>query len=361
MPELPLSNLSVYQVRPTIRIGTQSYAQVDELIIGMELTEQEGGLSALELRFTNVASDLQGEADLAFDDNSILHLGAEITLYAGDQESPKEIFQGIITGIEAEFPEKDAPELLVLAEDRLQQARMARRTEIYTDISLADLGQTIANRLGLQPVITGLSEKVGTWVQLNESDLAFLRRLVIRYDSDVQIVGKELHLSPRADVRRGTQTLDLHSQLRKARVIADLANQVTEVTVTGWDALQGQRVSGNSRGSHLNPGTGNTGAQIMQSAIGDRPHHIGHLAVTTLTEAQAIAEAAFDDRARRFVCLIGTAEGNPALRVGTEVTVTGLGNRFDNTYYIVKACHRYDLLQGYETDFKAECAYWRGQ
>jgi hypothetical protein len=28
---------------------------------------------------------------------------------------------------------------------------------------------------------------------------------------------------------------------------------------------------------------------------------------------------------------------------------------------VVRACHRYDLLKGYETDFVAECAYWGGR
>ncbi|PZO43948.1 MAG: hypothetical protein DCF15_22350, partial [Phormidesmis priestleyi] len=53
----------------------------------------------------------------------------------------------------------------------------------------------------------------------------------------------------------------------------------------------------------------------------------------------------------------GTAEGNPSLRVGTYTKLSGLGDRFSNTYYIVRTCHRFDVQRGYETDFEAECAY----
>ena len=91
-----------------------------------------------------------------------------------------------------------------------------------------------------------------------------------------------------------------------------------------------------------------------------RTHHVAHLAVSTDAEAQALADAAFDERARRFLCLEGTAEGNPAIRVGTWVQIQEMGDRFDNTYYVVQSCHRFDLTQGYETDFVAECAYWGG-
>jgi phage protein D len=310
------------------------------------------------VRVSNIASDPQGGANLAFEDDQILKLGAAIALYSGDENAPREIFQGMITALEADFPNQSPPELVVLAEDVFQQARMARRTKIYEDAMIADLSKQFANLLNLTPVITGFTDNIGTQVQMNESDLAFLRRLLNRYDGDMQVVGRELHISPRDDVQRGTVELALHNQLRTARVLADLAHQVTEVTVSGWNADQGQRISSSSRGAHLGRGAGWTGAQVLQSTIGDRSHHIGHLAVTSNREAQAVADAAFDHRARQFLCVEATAEGNPAVRVGTQVRLTGMGDRFDNTYYVVKACHRYDVIRGYETDFTAECAYW---
>lgn len=361
MTEVALSNLAVYSARPTIRIDTQAYAKVNELLIGMEMTEREGGMSALEMRLSNVASDPQGGADLAFEDDDILKLGATIIVYSGDETAPQEIFRGIITAVEAEFPELDPPELVILAEDVFQQARMTRRTKTYEDIAISDLASELADTLGLTPVITGYTDPIGTRVQLNESDLAFLRRLLTRYDGDLQVVGEEMHVSPRADVRRGEVTLALHSQLRSARVTADLADQVNKVTVSSWDAIQGQRVDGSSSATALGPGSGKTGADILRNAIMERNHHVSHMAVTTSEEAQALADAMFHERARRFVCVSGTAEGNPALRVGSHVALTGLGPRFDNTYYVVQACHRWDVHTGYETDFKAECAYWGGR
>ncbi len=361
MPETSLSNNTVYIARPTVRVDTQEYPKVSELIQAMEMTEQQGGLSSLELRVSNVASDTDGEADLAFEDGRILRLGAEISIYAGDETAPQEIFQGVITGLEADFPEEGPPELVVLAEDSCQQARMARRTQIYADVSLAELATEIANRLSLTPVITGFRDRIGIQVQLNESDLAFLRRLLQRYDGDLQVVGTELQVSPRGEVRRGELELELHSQLRRAKVLADLAHQVTEVTVSGWNPIQGRRVTASSQGIAAGLGTGRKGAQLLQEAIGDRIHHIGHLEVSSEAEAQALADTAFDERARRFVVVEGTAEGNPALRMGSYLSLTGLGERFDNSYYVIRACHRFDLMRGYETDFEAECAFWGGR
>lgn len=359
-PETLATGNAVYSARPTVRIDTRSDERVAGLLRGMEMTEQEGGLSALELRLGNIAGNPQGGADYPFEADDLVRLGASIAVYAGDEGSPQEIFRGVITGLEAEFEEDAAPELVVLAEDRLQQARLARRTATYDEMSVADIARRVAGGLGLTPRISGLGRPCGVQVQLNESDLAFLRRLLARYDADAQVVGDELHVSPRGDVRRGALSLELGSQLRRARVAADLAHQVTAVTVTGWDPEQGSRVDARSVGAALGPGSGSDGARVLGRALGERVHHVGHLAATTQAEADAIAAAAFDARARRFLHVEGTAEGNPALRVGSHVALAGLGRRFDNTYFVTYACHRWDEERGYQTDFEAECAFWGG-
>jgi len=356
MAEPELSTMAVYSAKPTVRIDTEEHTEINELTIGMQITESEGGMSTAELRLSNVPEE-SGAEGLAFDDNSIVTLGAKLAIYAGDETGPQEIFRGTITAFEMNFPEYTPPEIVVLAEDVFQQARMERRTQVYEEMTISDLADELAGRLNLSAVVTGFTDDIGTWVQLNESDLAFMRRVLARHDGDLQVVGDELHVSPRADVQRGTLDLELHSQLRSARAFVDLAHQVTEVTVAGWDAAQGERVTGTSTGANGLPGSGTTGAELLSDAIVDRSHHIGHLAVKTSAEAQALADAAFDQRARRLVCIEATAEGNPMLRVGTHVTLAGLGNKLSNTYYVTRARHSWDTEHGFETLFEAECGF----
>ena len=359
MAETQPSRDSAYRGRPTVRIDEGENRKVSDLINAFRVTEREGGLSSLELRLVNfTAPDDAGSApDLAFEDERDLKLGSKIKLYAGDEVNPREIFRGVVTGLEAEFPEAGPPEMLVLAEDALQLARMARRTKVHADVALSELANDVAGQLSLTPRVTGLGDSIGTQVQMNESDLAFLRRLLARYDADLQVVGSELHVSPRKDVQRGTVELTLHSQLRNVHFSVDLADQVTEVTTSGWDPAQGKRVAGSSQGVNLGPGGGRSGAQLLRDALAARSEHVNHPTVITDGEASALADAAFDRRARRFVCAHGTAEGNPLVRVGSTLTLGGMSQRFNNTYYVVSACHRFDSTHGYQTDFEAECAY----
>src|SRR5688500_3570672 len=162
----------------------------------MVMNEQEGGLSSLELRFSNSASLTSGSAEYAFDAGGDLALGAELVIGAGDSSAPVEIFRGIVTGLEGVFDQDAPPELIVLAEDGLQKLRCKRRTKVYEDQSIADIARAIAGDHGLTPQIDGCSQNFGTQVQLNETDLGFLRRLLARVDADLQIVGTDLQISP---------------------------------------------------------------------------------------------------------------------------------------------------------------------
>ena len=358
MAETSVSQRAIYTARPTLRLSGQEDKRLSELLISMKMNEHEGGMSALELHLSNWASTRDGGAEAAFDASSKLRLGAEIQVYAGDETEPREIFRGKVSALEAEFKTGVPPELSVLAEDALQQARLERRSKVYTDQSPAGIVRAIAGDLGLTPVITGLSAPTATWAQYNESDLAFLRRLLSRFDADLQIVGTELHVSPRGDVQRGVIELALYSQLARARVTADLAGQVTGVTVRGWDAAAGSAVKAETTsGTHIGPGSGKDGASVLRETFGERSEHIGHFAVASEAEATALTQAAYDRRARRFFTVDGTAEGNARLRVGCHVKISGLGAPYDNTYYVSRACHLYDMRQGYRTDFTGECAY----
>jgi phage protein D len=357
VPEQSLSPLALYNARPTVRINGAEKERVTGLLTAIEMTEHEDGLSTLELRMNNIASDASGQSDYAFEDEASLTLGDTVTIYCGDDRAPTEIFRGTISALEADFSEDGSPSLTALAEDTLQKARLKRRTRTYDNQTLADIARSIANDLGLTPQISGFTDTIGTQVQLNESDLAFLRRLLVRYDGDLQVVGGELHVSPRQDVRRGVVELALHSQLRRVTMLADLAHQVNEVTVTGWDPSRGQRINSRSTGFQQGPGSGRWAGDLLSNALGRRTHQIAHLAVITDDEAQALADATFDERQRRFVTAKGTAEGNPTIRAGTHVKLTGLSARFNNTYYVTRCCHRYDLERGYETDFSAESAF----
>src|ERR1700690_4012692 len=136
MPEQPLTLNAVYSAIPTVRIDGQANDKVTAQLLGMEMREHEGGMSALEMRFSNYGTFTSGLGDLVFEDGAVLKLGAAVLVYGGVVSSPTEIFRGKITALEGRYPASGPPDLVVLCEDALQAARMKRRSKTWDSTTL---------------------------------------------------------------------------------------------------------------------------------------------------------------------------------------------------------------------------------
>jgi phage protein D len=312
-------------------------------------------MSAASCAF-NWASLTGGGAEYAFGTGAKLKLGADISVYAGDEAQPREIFHGTITAVEAEYATGSPPEMTVLAEDALQRARMARRSRIHRDKSPADVARDIATELGLTPVVAGLDAPVGVWAQLNESDLAFLRRLLARFDGDMQIVGSELHVSPRGDVRRGTLELELHGQLARARIRVDLADQATAITTRGGMQPTARRCRSCEPRDSWGQAEDATAPPCFRSCS-------MHAASISAISRWGPTPRHKPSPRRCSTCGRGgwsrsraSPRSNAQLRVGTHCRITGVDRRFENTYYVVGVCHHTTCATVIAREFRAECA-----
>ena len=65
MPEQSLTQSAVYSAIPTVKIDGQANDKVTAQMLSMEMREQEGGMSALEMRFSNFGSFSTGSLRMA--------------------------------------------------------------------------------------------------------------------------------------------------------------------------------------------------------------------------------------------------------------------------------------------------------
>lgn len=343
----------IAQARPTILVGDEAIPALSSGLFGMTITETTAGLHACEALVGNWGPK-DGALGFLHFDRRVLDFGKRFRVKLGEDV----MFDGRITGLEARFPEMTPPQLVVLAEDRLQDLRMTRRTRTFEDVSDADLFRTLAGDHGLTPQIDVEGPTHRCLAQINQSDLAFLRDRARAIGAEVWVEDKTLHAATRDRRRAQPLTMALNGRLREFSAIADIAGQASEVAATGWDVDAKQGIASIADDATISGELdgGVSGASVLRQALAARRSTLAHTAPATEAEARAMAEAWFRAQARRFVVGRGTADADARLKVGGVVDLRGLGPLFEGKYYLAETRHRFDTARGFRTEFTGERA-----
>ena len=345
---------TIRPARPTININNQDDASLSDGLLSLQVIEHTSGLMRCEALFGNWGTTPANTTDFLYFDRRVLDFGKPFKVrYGADPASL--IFDGRIMALEATFPAGGAPEIRVLAEDRLQDLRMTRRTRTFADSSDADVMRLIAADHGLTPRvdINGPQHKV--LAQINQSDLAFLRERARALDAELWVDGSQLVAKHHTDRVAETLRLSYQAELREFTVLADLAMQRSSVTASGWDVANKEAIQVEAAeaalGSELNGDE--SGASILAAKLGQRKETLAHTVPVTSQEARATAEAYYRMSARRFVVGHGVAEPDARLRVGNRVDLQRLGPLFSGKYTLAEVRHLFDG-RGLRTEFTAE-------
>ena len=136
---------SAYISRPKVLIAGKVNDALSVDILSVLVEETIDGLYRCEACFNNYGkvSDGVGYVYLGRD---ILDFGKDFAIQLGPQDQTRQVFKGRISGLEAEVPDGGSGKLIVLAEDRLQDLRMTRRSRTFEDVSDAEPVVTICVR-----------------------------------------------------------------------------------------------------------------------------------------------------------------------------------------------------------------------
>ena len=350
-------NASFYPSRPVLRVdGEEKPALGTAGLVSLLVEETTIGLFRCEARFLNWGPTSGGTADYLLFDRETLDFGKTLSVELGQPGKSKAVFAGRITALEAIYPPQRPPELTVLAEDRLQDLRMTRRTRSFENITDSDLFKRIASDHGLTPQIDATGPTHRALAQINRSDLAFVRERAAAIDAEVWIDDKTLYVQARSKRSSGELTLTYGQNLIEFSVLADLAHQRTSVSVGGWDVGGKQAIKEEATDSAIAAELAGLrgGSATLAQALATRKETVVTSVPQSAGEAKAIAEAEYRARARRFVTGSGIADGDPNLRVGTRVDLRGLGPLFEGKYFVAAARHTFDMRYGYRTAFEVE-------
>ena len=351
---MPIAPLPLVSARPMLRIDGQDAPDLDAALLEMQVGERSDGLAQAELAF-GAWGVVGGGPGYALFDRRRLEFGKALELRIGSER----VFSGRILALQGRFPEAGAgqAELVVLAEDALQDLRMTRRSRSFAQQSDADIARQIASDHGLSAQVSVSGPAHAVLAQVNQSDLAFLRERALRIGAELWLDDQGLHLAPRPARSSGAPlALNYGANLLSFDVRADLALQRSSLAVSGWDVAAKRALREQAEASVLSSelGDGDSGPALLQSTLGARPDTVAHLQPADAAEARAMAEAYLRQIGRRFVSGQGVAAPAPALRVGTTLRLGGLGPLFDGDYTATAVSHRFDSRRGLRTEFSVE-------
>lgn len=342
-PALPLRS-----ARPVLEVGGERRPALEAALLTLEIADRVEGMARAEI----VLGNWGGSERPGFQrfDREVIDFGKPVKVTLAGET----LFDGRISAITADYPDGGAPTIGLLAEDRLQDLRMTRRTRAFADASLADVVRAVAADHGLEAEVDLDGPTTPVMAQVNQSDLAFLLDRARAEDAHVWVDGTRLHAaSARPD---DTVELAWAGSLRAFHVVADLADQRTAIVAAGWDVGGKEAATNRATAQAVQAELGDTesGAAILQQSLGERADAIVHGVPRDAQEARALAEASFRYAARRFVTGDGVAETSAGLRVGATLALSGLGPLFDGDYRATRITHRFDNDEGLRTEFGCE-------
>lgn len=347
-----MSETAFTSARPKLHFDGENRPDVNDALTGMVVNLPLNGMAHGELSLTNWGLN-EGQQDPNFIFQE-LGLGKRIEIFMGEGDEATRIFDGEVTGVEERYGD-GAPQLLLLLQDKLHHLARKRNSRSFEDQSPDDIVNTIAGDFGLTADVN-VSSVTATYHQINESDLAFLFRLLGRFDISLRLVDDTLRARvEEPDVQR--VTMNAQDNALKVRLIADLNHQPNSARVLGFNAANGSSVNGSANSFSIPP-TGTTAADILGQLgwLGDEV--IPQPFPRSQGEADAYAQSHFNRQAKRFMSGDIYCLGEKNLKSGREIELEGVSQRLRGIYQVAHCAHRFDITNGFETHIKVNRPDW---
>ena len=337
--------------RPRLKIGDAERADLADALQAATLNMPLHGMAHGELLLNFFGADADDSApDFRFTD---IALGDRVQVGFGEDAALR-VFDGEITGIEERYGD-GAPRLVLLLQDPLHRLGRARAPRVYAATTVDDLLRAVAERAGLAHDVA-VSDAASDWHQLNESDLAFLLRVIGPFG-----IALRMHngvLRARAEEPDPAPiTLDTADNAMTARLLADLAHQPTRSAVNGFDLRAGSDVAGAR--DRLEPAPAGSSAADLLGTLGwDGAEIVPRPWPATAALARAYARGHFERRARVFCSGEVVCTGDPRLRAGREVRLENVSPRMAGTWGVSHCVHSFDTGSGYRARLKLRRGGW---
>ena len=295
------------------------------------------------------------DPNLSLIDSADLDIGKEIEISgkAEGQTSATRLTKGEIVAVEPELTEATGTIIGIRGYDKSHRLHRGKKTRVFQNMTDSDIISDIAQEYGLEVQVDSTTVVHEHVFQDHQTDMEFVLDRARRAGYFAYVENGTLNFRLPSS-QSSVATLEWGENLTDFRARFTSAEQVTRSEVHGWDVMQKQTISGSQDTPQGAPTVNNQshGGDMAENAFGvTAEEFISNRPVATQGEADMLAQTALNDRCQAFFQAEGECRGNPAVRAGKEVEISGIGDRFSGRYLITRAVHRYDV-SGYTTRFE---------
>jgi uncharacterized protein involved in type VI secretion and phage assembly len=274
---------------------------------------------------------------------------------------PLPLVSGEVTALEAEVG-ADGMHTVVRGLDLSHRLFRGRRVEAYVQMSATQIAGKVAARARLK---SGKMDHQGDVLphvgQEGLSDWEFLRRLADEVGAEVAVVDGALDFRKPTDAgeapsgaagpRLDPLVVQYGENLVSLRGTVTSADQVPEVEVRGWDVEQKKALVATRPAATRSAKIDDTDPRKLAAAVGSTKWIEPASRYGTHAQCDSAARAISERLGGGFAELDGVMRGNPAVRAGTAIALTGVGTTFDGRYTLSATRHEVSPELGYMTSF----------
>lgn len=258
------------------------------------------------------------------------------------------LFVGQVTAVEHIHSADGVHLVRVRGYDRLYLLRRRYATRIHIQVTPADLVRELAESVNLT---VDTAETGPVWQRLyqhGQSDFALLQEVTERSGLYFIVWDDTLHLLTLSG-RGAALPLRLGDSLFEVRIEVNSDLAYHSVVTNGWNPLEIRSYIGRSS----DPRSGRTASIRALSNDADSGGEVLLVDEGVFDEhhADAFAQGILDFAIAREVTVWGIADGQPALRPGARIDLTGVHSSFSGEYVLTTVIHTIDGESGFVSEF----------
>jgi phage protein D len=316
-------------------------------------------IDSFEITINNWDAETRG---FKYSDDRLFDPGGKIELSMGYRNDMRLMLTGEITSLRPSFPASGGGTLAVSGLNQLHRFRTSQVSDTYLNKTDSEIAEIIGTRL-TGVVVKGAhlntEPRIPYLLQDNQYDIVFLMERARRVGYELVVVepqngGKTIiNFAPSTNVRRLSYRLTYGKSLIEFQPELTTANQVSKVTVRGWDATKKEKIEKTvTRAELATKGVGSDGGQeAIDQQIEQKEEVVTDRPVQTPEEAAKLAKEILEGIAKDMVKGTGSVPGLPDIRAGTVLLIDGLGKRFSGRYFVMGTTHTIGD-SGYTTQFE---------